>query len=276
MASGGGGSTNDRGEYRIYNLAAGRYYIVARPVHTENYSLQREFVRGNALTTAIARGADSGRESFTATFYPSSPDATAATAVVVGAGLEVPGVDVQLRKARTWVVQGRLAGVQKGKRYSLSMQPQDSASSGNFGGGRAARGARGRRRLPLPWCGSRTLHADCLDRQSGRRPSRSFGRRRGRGRSRGHLDGAGGDQGTSARLEASGANAASLKGHRISLMPADGIPMNIPNASSADDGTFLMDEVPADRYRVECSPVQGTYLKTIRWSGQVSNDGIVE
>jgi hypothetical protein len=52
--------------------------------------------------------------------------------------------------------------------------------------------------------------------------------------------------------------------------------MNVPNASTADDGSFSMEEVPADRFRVNSSPLEGTYLKTIRWNGQISSDGIVE
>jgi hypothetical protein len=37
-----------------------------------------------------------------------------------------------------------------------------------------------------------------------------------------------------------------------------------------------MEEVSPDRFKVNCSPMEGAYLKTIRWNGQVSNDATVE
>jgi hypothetical protein len=66
-----------------------------------------------------------------------------------------------------------------------------------------------------------------------------------------------------------------LKGLRVSLTPVDSIP-NIPNANTAEDGSFTFEEVPADRFTVYCSPVSGAYLKNVRWNGQVSTDGTVE
>ena len=52
--------------------------------------------------------------------------------------------------------------------------------------------------------------------------------------------------------------------------------MNVPSANTADDGSFGLDEVPADRFKVNCSPLDGAYLKTIRWNGQDTHDGTVE
>lgn len=79
------------------------------------------------------------------------------------------------------------------------------------------------------------------------------------------------------QIEPSGApNSPSVKGLRVSLNPMGAGPMNVPNASTGDDGSFTMDEVLADRYKVNSSPLEGAYLKTIRWNGQVSNDGTVD
>src|SRR5437763_1032663 len=55
LPSGGGGSTDDRGEYRIYNLPAGRYFVVARPI-SQGWSVRAR------VGTAGTRDATSSRE----------------------------------------------------------------------------------------------------------------------------------------------------------------------------------------------------------------------
>lgn len=128
--SGGGGTTNDRGEYRIFNLPSGRFFLVARPIRmhrfTPDVSVNASLnVRNPALVQEQAR------EEYATTFYPSAPDVTSATPVVVAAGQETSGRDLQLRKSRVFSVQGRVAGFQKGQRISLSLMPAET-SSGSF------------------------------------------------------------------------------------------------------------------------------------------------
>jgi protocatechuate 3,4-dioxygenase beta subunit len=269
--AGGGSSTNDRGEFRIYNLAAGRYYLNARPVRTESFAPPEPA----SARRPVAR-VEPSRESYVSTYYPSSSDAATAAPILVSPGQEVQGMDIQLRKSRTSSISGRIAGFDKSHRYGLSLQPHEQASSGNFGGSRAAamrpddgsfvfRGV-------IP--GRYTLLA-MVDNRMGARQDISVGD--------GDLDGvviAMSDAGTvkgRIQVEASaGAKQLTLRRLRVSLTPVDMVPTNIPNASSAEDGSFSMDEVPADRYKVTCSPLDGAYLKTIRWGGQISNDGLVD
>jgi protocatechuate 3,4-dioxygenase beta subunit len=267
--SGGGAATNDRGEFRIYSLASGRYFVVARPIRSDMYGMTESTGRRTGAVRAEA-----SREYFTTTLYPSTPDVASASPVTVNAGQEVPGIDIQLRKTRTYSVQGKVAGLQKGRRYSLSLQQQDAASSGSFGMSRASAirpedGSFAFRGVPP---GRYTLIA-MADNRVGARQEVSIGD--------GDLDGLtvvvldpGVVKGR-VQMEA-GVTKPSLKGLRVSLTPVDAIPMNLPNASTGDDGTFGMEEVAVDRYKVSCSPVEGAYLKTIRWSGQISNDGTVD
>lgn len=264
--SGGGTSTNDRGEYRIYNLASGRYFVVARPIHTDVYAPQA--TSGRTVVTA------SRIDAYASTFYPSAPDAASASQVAVNAGQEVPGVDIQLRKTRVYTVQGKVNGTSKGRRYSISMQPADALSSGNFGMGRAAqvRPEDGTFTFRGVAPGRYTLIVN-VDNRVGARQDFALGDN--------DVDGLvvtimepGAVKGRV--LMESGAPKGTLKGLRISLTPVDGIPMNLPNANSGDDGSFTMEDVSADRYKVNCSPMQDAYLKTIRWGGQVSNDGTVD
>ena len=209
------------------------------------------------------------------TFYPSTPDATTASPVIVSPGQEVPGIDIQLRKTRVYTVQGKVTGLPRGRRCSVSMQPQDTVSSGNFGMGRGAvvrpddstfvfRGVPPGRYILLA----------TVDNRLSARQEVTIGD--------GDLEGLvvpitdpGAVKGK-VQVEGGGSKAPALKGIRVSLTPVDGTPMNLPNANTSDDGSFSLDDVPADRYKVNCSPLDSAYLKTVRWSGQVSNDGIVE
>ena len=270
VPSGGGTSTNDRGEYRIYNLASGRYFVAARPVRTDFYSAAEAVHGGTGATPG-----ESGRESFTVTFYPSAGDVASSAPVVVGAGQEVPGTDIQLRKTRTYAVQGKVAGL-KTRRCTVSLQPQDASSSANFGMGRAAsiRQEDGSFLFRGIAPGQYTLIA-MTDNRTGARQEVAVGDSdleglvvtiTDPGVIRGKI-----------QLDSSGmAKPPSLKGVRVSLTPVNEIPMNQPNANSAQDGSFGMEDVFADRYKVNCSPLEGAYLKTIRWNGQISNDGIVD
>jgi protocatechuate 3,4-dioxygenase beta subunit len=271
MPSGGGGSTNDRGEYRIYNLQAGRYYVMARPIQSENLTMRREFLRGTAEHVEAA----TGRESYAPTFYPNAPDAGSASAVVLTAGQEAPGTDIQLRKSRMYTVQGRVSGIQKGRRYMVSMQPSDAASSGNFGGKAGVVRPEDGSFLFRGVTPGRYVLIASVDNRVAARQDVAIGD--------GDLDGlviALGEPGTiKGRIlidPSGGTTTGSVQGLRISLNPLDNIPMNVPNAGSGPDGSFVMEEVSADRYRLNCSPIGGTYLKTIRWNGQISNDGVLD
>jgi protocatechuate 3,4-dioxygenase beta subunit len=269
LPAGGGGSTNDKGEYRIYNLAAGRYYVAARPVRADYIS-----TFGGLAPRNVPPQSETGREALSLTFYPSTLDASGATPVALVAGQEIGGIDLQLRKTRTYTVQGKVNGVQQGGRYSVAMQPQDSVLSGSFGLNRTAavRPNDGSFIFRGVSPGRYTLTA-MVENRVGSRQDLSIGD--------GDLDGlvipildAGSVKG---RIQLdSGLTRPTLRGIRISLTPADGSHINPPNAASGEDGTFAMAEVAPDRYRVVATPPEGSYLKTIRWGGQVVNEGVVE
>jgi len=93
----GSGSTNDLGEYRIYGLAPGRYYLVARP-------------GGDIDENGVDRSAVPRTEDDVPTYYPGTIDAGAAAPIEVGPGMQLRGVNVALAKARTFHVRGRVEG----------------------------------------------------------------------------------------------------------------------------------------------------------------------
>jgi hypothetical protein len=252
-AAGGGGTTNDRGEFRVFNLAAGRYYVMAMSVRR-----RRE-----------------AAELYINTFYPSSPDVASAAPVVLGDGQEISGRDIQLRKARTFDVQGKIVGGGQNQRVVISLYAADATVNLSFGLSRSAAIKKEDNTFDvtsvLP--GSYTLVATLNSRVAARQEVVV-------GDADVHdlvvnLMEPGSVKGK-VSFEGSGTNAPKLQGLRVSLTPVGAVPMNSPNASTGPDGSFTMEEVSADRFKVNCSPVEGAYLKTVQWNGQVSNDGMVE
>jgi protocatechuate 3,4-dioxygenase beta subunit len=92
----GGSSTNDLGEYRVFNLAPGRYYVRA------NYQPWKE-VMGIKPSSSW-----SSNESHPPTFYPNTADPTKAAAIIVNPGDEIPSVDLVLVPAHVVTIHGKV------------------------------------------------------------------------------------------------------------------------------------------------------------------------
>jgi hypothetical protein len=89
LSSTGSQDTNDVGEFRIANLAPGRYYISAADSLPNTQRPGRTELESNIIT-----------------YYPGAHDALAAAPVDVAAGSELRGIDIQLLKERTYSVRG--------------------------------------------------------------------------------------------------------------------------------------------------------------------------
>jgi 5-hydroxyisourate hydrolase-like protein (transthyretin family) len=132
-------TTNDLGEYRLFGLAAGRYYVSARASGMMRMMSAAAFNAGSAARSAP------GEESYVATYYPGVNDPAAAAVVIANPGDALRGVDIQLLRSRTVRISGRIVnntGV-AGRHVMLDLRPRDSGSyAGRVGG--SARGADGR------------------------------------------------------------------------------------------------------------------------------------
>lgn len=97
------GQANDVGEFRVPNLAAGKYLLVAIPprIHGPQESV-------------VMVGSAKGEEDFVPTFYPSEISPQTATPLAVEGGSELRGVDVRARRVRTYRVRGTIAGLPAG------------------------------------------------------------------------------------------------------------------------------------------------------------------
>ena len=122
MSSGGAGS-NDLGEYRMFGIPPGRYYLSA--TYRANMMFEATVDR------SAAQPAD---EDYVPTYYPGSTDASSATAVDVAAGAQVRGIDFTLSKTRTVHIKGRVinsTGTGR-KQATLFLTPRDQMGMFNM------------------------------------------------------------------------------------------------------------------------------------------------
>jgi protocatechuate 3,4-dioxygenase beta subunit len=102
LARSGGSMTNDLGEYRIFGLSPGRYYI-----------------------NAIYRGSVAGEGEYVSTYYPHTADPTAASPLEVAPGSQLGNVDVSLVRVRTVTVKGRVTSEITGTNIHMILSPNN-------------------------------------------------------------------------------------------------------------------------------------------------------
>jgi hypothetical protein len=100
--------TNDRGEYRLYGLPPGHYYVSA----TYTPALAREVA---GATAAQPTAGSILEEGYAPTYYPGTNDPSRAAPVALGAGEEVRGLDLALLPKRTVRVLGRVFNAASGR-----------------------------------------------------------------------------------------------------------------------------------------------------------------
>src|SRR5262249_26547316 len=93
----GGASTNDLGEYRIFGVAPGRYYLSA----TFRSSMMME-------PTVDRSATQQPDEDYVPTYYPGTTDASTAAAVEASPGAQIRGVDFTLSKTRAIRIRGHV------------------------------------------------------------------------------------------------------------------------------------------------------------------------
>lgn len=99
LAPSAGASTDDRGEYRIFGLPPGKYYVQAVP--------------SQGPGSALREGEE---ESYVPFFYPGVTDPGQAAPLEVRAGGDLHGVDFRLARTRTVRVRGRVVSSSSGPR----------------------------------------------------------------------------------------------------------------------------------------------------------------
>jgi len=146
--------TDDRGEYRLFWLPAGKYVVTASqtislyvgidagrvPHFTMTVppmmeSFEADLARGESLRagSAITRVLEDGtrlEESWAPIYYPSATEERFATALNVSAGSTVNGVNITVGPARVQKIRGRVVGFLPGSTPTVTLLYQDGATSG--------------------------------------------------------------------------------------------------------------------------------------------------
>ncbi len=100
LTSAGMNSTNDLGEYRLFGLPPGRYFISA--------TYHPGAAHGGFDEDFDYNGADSLKENYVLTYYPGTYDSTKAQSITVKSGEEIPSMDFMMRPTAVFRVKGRV------------------------------------------------------------------------------------------------------------------------------------------------------------------------
>lgn len=258
---GGGSSTNDVGEFRIAGLAPGRYRLRAMPMSARFFG---ETVRpGNPKAP---------EEGFVATYYPSATDPEAAAAIEVGAGQEVPGITIQLRKGTLYRIQGKVTGLTAERpagqlRVTLMPRRRDEPLLGPLGGPGGAVEADGSFLLTQVQPGSYYLTVMTFP-----------GRMQAVARVPVEITASdlhdvvvplGAALTVSGVVRVEGQQKADFGTTRVGLMPVEGIAFNPSTAEVKGDGSFQLEGVFGDRYTITLiGAPDNAYLKSVRMGGR--------
>jgi protocatechuate 3,4-dioxygenase beta subunit len=100
-------TTNDLGEYRLFDLEPGRYYLEARPADRTLHLME-------PLVARLGSDGES-RKTYTTTYFPGTSDPEEAAVIVIRSGQGYPALDFAMRKVRGVNIQGRVINAIAGK-----------------------------------------------------------------------------------------------------------------------------------------------------------------
>jgi protocatechuate 3,4-dioxygenase beta subunit len=277
------GSTNDQGEFRVANLAPGRYYL--------------SVTDGRALVTIGGdRPGKDAPEGNVTTYYPNVLDPVSAAPLDVTAGVELRGIDIRMRRAKVYSIRGKAIDPATGTAPAnalVTFSPKNTGNAPVISAGvslnqvRPDGGFEFRNLLPgtyvIQTLSNVTLNGSPAGAYSGRGeititdsnienavlalgPAAEIN---------GTVKLEGGDLQTLLKpptSQNSGANSAPAPaGQRITLTLAeiDGVSVGSVGAQVKDDGTFKATGLGPNKYAINFNGLpQGAYVKSVRYAGQ--------
>jgi protocatechuate 3,4-dioxygenase beta subunit len=137
LSTRGSAQTDDLGQFRLFGLAPGKYYVSATEWGWGQVRGDREF---------SATPKQEAERAHTKTYYPGSTDSAKASAISVGEGEEVPGVDIALKEVAVYRIRGKVFNQitrKAGKEAQVVVVPRGKRLEVDFGGGAEVKKADG-------------------------------------------------------------------------------------------------------------------------------------
>jgi protocatechuate 3,4-dioxygenase beta subunit len=245
----GGAVTNDLGEYRIFGLAPGRYFLGAT-------------ARQNPV-------APQTEDDYVTTYFPRTTDSAAAGAIDLSPGVQLRNIDIALGRLHTVTVRGRVINETR-PAPGTNLSAMLTAQSGTAVAGIATRGSpvspqgtfEFRNVAPGSYFVVGAVHM----------PGKSYTTRTpiqvGASNIEGLLLTVTGGVTIAGKVRVEGETAESIAKVHVNLQPADlgGIMFGpLPNQQVRDDGSFQMEDVVPDRYTLTLTGLpEGFYVTRIR------------
>jgi protocatechuate 3,4-dioxygenase beta subunit len=124
----GAAETDELGNFRIANLAPGRYYLSAEKSGGLSNGRARGAMRQAARSAPLVAGEES--YAYARTYYPGVEELEQAQRIDIQAGQEMSGISLTLRKRRVYLVSGALSGLNPEGRYMVQLaKPGGAAQS---------------------------------------------------------------------------------------------------------------------------------------------------
>ena len=273
----GGEQTNDLGEYRLSGIVPGKYYLSAT-------------YRGRRFNPGAAD--NSTQEDYATTFYPGVTDLSAASAIEMGPGDQMQGVNLRLTKIHTVrisghvldntappppvsdAVRGAVTNIVNGMvmapnvpvngRIQLRLQPRNSLTPNGMVTATAVK-VDGNFEFPSVAPGSYTLIA--INNQGGRQGAHAARQPIDVGNT--NIEGVNISINPGANVNGhvryDGDPPQPLPSLTVRLMPREPMGMPAPQPAKVDDdGNFHFDDINPEAYNVSINTPQGLYLKSLR------------
>lgn len=116
FADAGSSQSDEKGEYRLENVAAGKYYLVARCF--QSMPMPHAFIRRDAMAVIPTL-------TYPPLFYPASAILSGATRVTLSAGTDLTGIDFHMAPAAGVPVRGRVQPIVTDANLQVSLRPKD-------------------------------------------------------------------------------------------------------------------------------------------------------
>lgn len=127
MATSTAAATNDLGEYRLFGLAPGRYFITA---------VYPQWNRYGSSGGDESDSAESHEQGYAKMYYPGTADAAKAAPITIKSGEEIPSIDILMRQVRVYHIRGHVYNLltkKPGTEANVFLMPRSRRLEWEFG-----------------------------------------------------------------------------------------------------------------------------------------------